>query len=96
MSEADQTSKTPSKNELSLKSVAVDCATMTATHPITLIKTLIQLGHEPLPPYTGRSWTFAKKQGFPVTSLSVPAGLLELHLTVWQFSKPRGLAHHAW
>lgn len=62
MSEAD---KKTSKNELTLKSVAVDCATMTATHPITLIKTLIQLGHEPLAPYTGRTWTFAKQQFLP-------------------------------
>jgi len=61
MSETLENNNTEKKNELTLKSVVVDCATGAATHPITYVKTLIQLGHEPLPTYQGRKWTYVHK-----------------------------------
>lgn len=43
-----------------LRSAAIEAATLTLTHPISYVKTLIQLGHEPLAPYEGRQWAFWK------------------------------------
>lgn len=46
------------ENPITLKKVAIDSLTLTATHPITYVKTLIQLGHEPMDPYKARNWAF--------------------------------------
>jgi len=55
---ADET--TASKLVPVLRSAAIEAATLTLTHPISYVKTLIQLGHEPLAPYEGRQWAFWK------------------------------------
>jgi len=38
------------------KSAMTDAANITLTHPMGLVKTLIQLGHEPMPNYSARAW----------------------------------------
>jgi len=44
-----------------LREVGIETATLTLTHPISFIKTLIQLGHEPLPAYKAKQWAFWKE-----------------------------------
>lgn len=42
------------------RAAAIEAATLTLTHPISYVKTLIQLGHEPLGSYQARQWAFWK------------------------------------
>lgn len=58
MSNEDAENTAQNENQLTVKKVAVDSLTLTATHPITYVKTLIQLGHEPMDPYLARNWAF--------------------------------------
>lgn len=58
-------SKGPNGEEgYGIKEIGFDTASLAATHPLSYVKCLIQLGHEPLAPYTGREWAFWKTRQF--------------------------------
>lgn len=53
------------KIEYGVEEVVKDMGVLTLTHPFNFVKTLIQIGHEPLPKYTAKSWTLKDKQYYP-------------------------------
>jgi len=53
---ADNAENKETSKSYGLKDMGVDVATLTASHPLALVKNSIQLGHRPLDDYTARSW----------------------------------------
>jgi len=53
---ADNADNKEASKRYGLKDMGVDVATLTASHPMALVKNSIQLGHRPLDDYTARSW----------------------------------------
>lgn len=61
----DDHEKQSQKNKnYTIKDAGMDICTLTAMHPVSLVKNSIQLGHRPFPDYEARDWLLYKTASF--------------------------------